>query len=496
MSARPWLPLLLILARAFSSQGGELSSRPPKALALVDQARALPPEFRADTLLRLANSSLISDKSWKQELIEEAYWSGSHAFLPYLQHANGRSDWVTANAVKANGLEVLTLQTKAVQEMLPLNPGKALRLFEEMQPVTLPKLNCSIASTPDVTTYYQTGVLLFEGAFTAKQRTNGDDFALIRQLINSAEAPAQVPPALEMVFAVKLALDQRRSLLSELAARLQEISRSDREYGAAETELVSAVASAPLGQAEAAVLLPALSSYIVRHVSARRCADNMPRAGGMANSAEEFNSLVAKLDPTESSYKHISAEEAKPTEDNATHEENLIGQSPNSQAVTEALRWLDHDESAPGSQVVHWTLKQRSSEVWLEHYDDAARLIHDLKETDEKSPEGFFCMKADALNRLAVFPPPGPIRDKAMEEYRDFLETFYPSIQNPNLWFTMFRHMLYTARFSDDAKDKAWILSELARSSNPIIAFYATLESRIGPPEASYPDSHVKAAHS
>jgi hypothetical protein len=54
--------------------------------------------------------------------------------------------------------------------------------------------------------------------------------------------------------------------------------------------------------------------------------------------------------------------------------------------------------------------------------------------------------------------------------------------------------MLYTARFSDDPKDKTWILNELARSSNAVMALYAKLETRIGPPSETYPVSHVQAA--
>ena len=81
-----------------------------------------------------------------------------------------------------------------------------------------------------------------------------------------------------------------------------------------------------------------------------------------------------------------------------------------------------------------------------------------------------------------------------MDEYREFIESYYPSIQNPNLWFTMFRHMLYTARFSDDPKNKAWILNELAKSENPIIAVYAQLEERIGAPAETYPPLHIQAA--
>src|ERR1700675_3425383 len=106
------LALFFILSQALSTHTADQPKRPPEALALVDQARALPPEFRADTLLRLAGSSLVTEASWKQELIEEAYWSGSHAPLPYTQRADGRSDSVATNAVRANRLEGVTLQTR------------------------------------------------------------------------------------------------------------------------------------------------------------------------------------------------------------------------------------------------------------------------------------------------------------------------------------------------------------------------------------------------
>ena len=87
-------------------------------MSLVDQARGLPPEFRADILLRLSDSPLITETTWKQELIEEAFWSGAHAPLPYLQWADRHSDSVAENAVRQNRLEALTLQTRAVQAMV------------------------------------------------------------------------------------------------------------------------------------------------------------------------------------------------------------------------------------------------------------------------------------------------------------------------------------------------------------------------------------------
>src|SRR5215467_10717647 len=121
---------LLILQAACLYSYGE-SGRSVEALALVDQARSLPPEFRADTLLPIASSSLVADTSWKRELIEDAYWSGAHAPLPYTQNADGRSDSVTANSVRANRLEALSLQSRAVEAMISVDPREALRLFEQ-----------------------------------------------------------------------------------------------------------------------------------------------------------------------------------------------------------------------------------------------------------------------------------------------------------------------------------------------------------------------------
>jgi hypothetical protein len=122
-------PLLLLLTQALSSQVDRLPHHPADVLRLVDQARALPAEFHADILLRLAESSLVAPASWKEELVEEAYWSGSHAALPYMQKASGWSDSVATNAVRANRLEALTLQVKAVQAMLPLSPSESPSSF-------------------------------------------------------------------------------------------------------------------------------------------------------------------------------------------------------------------------------------------------------------------------------------------------------------------------------------------------------------------------------
>jgi hypothetical protein len=163
-------------------------------------------------------------------------------------------------------------------------------------------------------------------------------------------------------------------------------------------------------------------------------------------------------------------------------EHYLIGQSEKSQDILDALRWLTHGNRERNGEVVRWTLKERSTQKWLAQYDDTLRLIHELTEHGENSPGGLLLHESRCAECAGNAGPPGPAREKAMEDYRAFLEDYYHSIDNSNLWFTMFRHMLYTARFSDDSKNKLWILSELAESSNPVIAFYSKVETTIGRP--------------
>src|SRR5438552_1638875 len=112
-------PLLVLSLGAQEQEKGKEPKRSKETLGLIDQALALPPEFCADVLLRLAGSPLIPDAKWKRELIEEAFTAGAHAQLPYERRAPYVAVDARSNQEYArNGLEAITLQTRAVEAML------------------------------------------------------------------------------------------------------------------------------------------------------------------------------------------------------------------------------------------------------------------------------------------------------------------------------------------------------------------------------------------
>ena len=173
-----------------------------------------------------------------------------------------------------------------------------------------PRLTCQDAATPDLSAYYQTAMRLFASAFSAKERTAEDDVQFLQQIIASIQSPSQIVPALKMMpeAGARMTASQRQQLAGAIAGVLDRVAGSDREYAASENVLVPSALSE---MHDSQMFVPALRSYIVRHLSAARCSDAIP-AGGLPESARQFNALIARLSPTTAQLRPIALEEAQP----------------------------------------------------------------------------------------------------------------------------------------------------------------------------------------
>jgi hypothetical protein len=353
-------------------------------------------------------------------------------------------------------------------------------MFRDIVPPDPSPLTCQNAATPDLSAYYQTAGRLFESGFTPKQRAAEEDVQFLQQLIHAIQSPSQIVPALKMMpdAGARMTPAQRRQLAGAMAGALDRLAGGDREYAASEKVLVP---SALAEMHDSQMFVPALRSYIVRHLSGARCSDSIPKTD-LPESAKQFNALIARLSQTTAQLRPISAEEAKPLKDDGTYQPHLMWQSPRSKEVLAALQWLKHGNRDLPDDRRFWSPAERLTPEWNAHYLDTVKLIEGWKEDEEDSPEDYTFMAALAYSELAELVPPGKPRENAMDTYLRFLEQHYAAVQNRNFWFSLVQTMLKTARFSKDAGDKAWMLGEMSRSSNPIIALYARLELRIGPP--------------
>src|SRR5581483_10248352 len=110
------------------------ATRPPELVALAERAASLPPEFAADGLLRIAGSPKVADPAWKRELIESAFHLAAAAQPPF-----ARRNWSGARAnlfdkAYSQGLDALTLQSRAVSALLALDPRQARAMLAEFPP--------------------------------------------------------------------------------------------------------------------------------------------------------------------------------------------------------------------------------------------------------------------------------------------------------------------------------------------------------------------------
>ena len=480
---------LALLFACLCASAAELPKLPPETMGLIDQARALPPEFSADTLLTLAASRLITERPWKLRLIEEAFSTAAQAQVPYAFFCHGEVDIIQCQ--ENRGLnDALVLQTRAIEAMLELDSQKALGMFQELAPPRISSVTCQDLVTPNVSDYYETAAKVFERGFTPKQREKEEDLHLLETVIASMQSPAHVTGVMQMLSTVKVTSEQRKALLARFAVVLDRVSGAARVFSESEWAIVPAVfpetpeprrlprpflPEAP----DVAMYLPALRSYIVRQLGGPRCSDHVT-PGKLPQSAANFNTLAAKLDPSALLYKPISEDEVKSLKDDGTYKYELPWKSQRSKDVLEAERWLEHgNRDLPDSQRF-WTLEERSTDEWIARYQDTMKLIAGWKEEEEASADTHFWLVAQAYSMLARLVPPGPARDNAMGVYLNFLETHYTAVKSRNLWFVWVRDMLGSARLAKDPAEREWILDHLVRSANPVIALYATLDRLSG----------------
>jgi hypothetical protein len=483
------LLLLLSLSRAIAAQ--DLPQLPAETLSLLQEVRALDPEFSADNLLRLAGSRVIPDPAWKRQLIEEAFKAGGRAPLPYRRLGIGSTDARASRAYRDNGLEALTLQTRAVDAMLELDAHRARAMFEEIPSPQVPAMTCQDVGTPVLTAYYSAAARVLDRGFTPEQREKLQHMQVLKRVIDLMQSPAHVTPAVKLIFTANVTPDQRQELVSSFAGMLPRINGTSRVFSSTMFQLVPVSAprqlppginglppmlDAPAGQlppqvvAAAPLLLHALRAYIVRYVGGPRCSDDI-RGGQLPTAVNDFNYLVSALDPVAATYKPISQDEAKPARDAGTYESDEWWQSSRSKQVLDALKWLNHgNRNLPGN-ARFFTLEERMSQEWNTHFVDALRLLEGWKESEESSPDDWFGMVSEAYETISELAPPGRQREVVMARYLNFMETHYASVANHNLWFTQLHNQWRS-------KDP-WMVEQLMNSGNPVISAYSKVSRRI-----------------
>ena len=280
---------------AAQDQGTQQRAKDPY-LALADSAMGIPPELGSDILIRLAESSQVTDKTTKIEWLQHAFDMAKAAQFklrrgvsetPTPEHRF--ADRMTPGYLfpdpdagsmmdaLAEGFDTLSLQSRAIGAMMPLDREKALDLFRAVPPLQVPALSCRDAVGYGVWPYFAMLQTVFDHGFTPKDRQAHKDVDFLEDVILHVSSPFELAPVSDLLLRTRLDAASRLRLLNAYTRALNGIHADDRSFtitmNAALFSGVGRTAFIANDPASSAGLFATLRFYLVRHLTGTRCED-------------------------------------------------------------------------------------------------------------------------------------------------------------------------------------------------------------------------------
>ena len=453
---------------------------------LAGRARALPGEFAADALLRIAAAPTRGGTAWRLGLIEDAFRMAAGAQQPF-----ARRNWTGQSGpfdkAFAQGLDACTLQCRAVHAMLALDPRKAREMFGAIPAPRLAPLSCEDALVYDVSIFYATLGEIAQRTFSAKEVAEDEPLHLYQRYVADLTSPVQAGPIARMLTGAALKPAQLESLVDSLAGALKTLSGDDRAFsstvsGDADGAAVEALAAVcARSQISPLPLLEAWRAYLVRHLSGARCADTAgpesagvrsgmitgvapaqpPHSNGLPGAARFFNEEMRTGE-----LRAISGDEVQPA--TAQGKASAPGDCVSPQCRQLAAQYAGL-LLGPGG--LAFTAEQKNAAEWSARLRDFMAALAGWKGGD---PAECFQWKSRFYSDLFDVAPRGPDRDMLLSALLTWLEQNNYAREHRAEWFYPV-NVLIIRTFADPLGMQS-TMRDLRNSTDPVISLEAQLE--------------------
>jgi hypothetical protein len=417
-------PLLVLLLAGF------LQAEPPKLpepyRSLVDLAQATPPEFAADAMLRVAESGKIKDRDAVRDLVEQAFRTAAAATFRMRMRGLPGTTTDTRSGVLNQAydlkLDALSLQTRAVRDMLAIDKAKARDLFRDISPPVFAPLTCDDAMVYDVADFYRTIGMIANTAFSEKERAKEEHINFVLDYLGQAVSPVQLAPLARLIKNENATPAQTELLWTKFKGLLESVQGDARSNSTA---------------------LAAIS------------AEGGP---GLQLSFEKYEQTaqICKNDP------------------GVTPKLERFWQTPKAkQLLADGLKL----RSAPEGRMS--TEAERSTPEWQQQFTVYLSELADWTSGQEQSDADYYHQKCLVFEALLELIPAGPQRDKVVLDFVNFIGNSNLQRQSPVEWFIQANSVLERVRHSND--DTFSKLSDAYQhSGNSLLELEIALEKTLG----------------
>jgi hypothetical protein len=318
-------------------------------------------------------------------------------------------------------LDTLTLQSRAVRDLLPFDPAEARKLFSQIARPAIAPLTCDDALVYDVSDFYQALSAVINGTFSAKERAKGDHLNFLTDYLGQATSPMEFAPLASVVQSVSATAQQRQVLWARLGSLLESSPADDRSYGAALPTM--------------AAVSPELQGSVEKYRQKSR--------GCETDSGDSKAAKTPKLD--------------------------TYFQSANSQQLAGKGKQLRF-----GANNMPLSEADRSTSDWQQQLADYLNRLADWTPDQEASPADYYHEKCTVLMSLIDLAPPGTEGDAIVTDYIAFVSGSDLYQQSPAEWYVEPKSLLERFRAGTPARTR--ILDAFERSGNPVLSLEVALE--------------------
>jgi len=333
-------------------------------------------------------------------------------------------------------LDALSLRSRAVRTILPLDAKRGRRLFESMSHPNVPHPTCEEATAPDAGIYMDTVQAVVEhGHFTASEREKNVPWSLVIDAVRGAGSAAEITAGAMRLVPLARTEREQAEMTSVLGFGLA-VQDSDRAFTSVPPpRLVGSIVNAGsfLRRTNQLPLLYALRNYLVSQLTAERCEITLPTS---LEGVQAFNQAISGR----SDIAPINTDEVK-----ATKREG----KPDIPEVDPAYFALERRLNAlslrkPGEDLA----KLHTSSAWQ---DQARELLSDTeswKGSYGQDSVKVACDKLKLFKILAVVSPGGVIYQTAMSDALNILGDPVFLLRAPEIWVSELRDLLMSTRLT------------------------------------------------
>lgn len=441
---------------------------------------AVPPEFGADALLRVVESHKIVDPALRARLVRNAFELAAGAQEPVRRNVSYGISADTDTGIRVISfrlnMDELSLQARAVNDLLLINPREGRALFEQMKFPSLPPLDCEQPLNYEPTAYYETLTAVIRNGFSPQERRDGHRSAFVSSFFSGLQSHSQVAPLARLLAAADLSAEEVNESSTLFGAALEQLQGDPRSFAAAASGNESAELDAfrklvDLLRSKEIPTFPFVRhvrAYLVTNLAGSRCAgagepnkDPLPRVASVFNEKFSADLTTAQLRPIDVNELGDMQVVPKPHPYDFWQIKEVA-------QLGDDLRKLSH--GADGHDL---SQAEKSSPEWSGQLSD---FLAELNAWDGKGePEAaVFHEKCYLFELLIDLIPQSPQRARALQRFIEYMEQNRFQQTSRLEWFWHAKRLLDGFEAKDDRQE---VLRAFTDSRDPTLSLYGRLET-------------------